>query len=410
MNAALPFLFLAKIGPENGFDFGADFFSTMAGQFLTIVFWMAVVPGFAGGALFAFYYLLSLPLRREQRARLFLDILETGLKNGQSPEHAIIAVSQTREPSVGVRFHLLAAWLERGLRLPEALEKVSGLLPPNVAATLRVGVELGDLARVLPACRALLGDGVSRVRKAHSYVFTLLFSSSTKIIGVCGVLLVFVVPKFEEIFKDLVEGAPLPKNFIFLAESRSWIALVLILISVLMWLGAVFYIAGPRLTAAVGGVFPRLGAWLSTASPWQRKRLQRDFTSLLAVFLDAGIPEERAVTLAAEGTANRVMRDRAARVAARLREGEKLTDAIRHMDDTGEFRWRLANAARGKIGFRATLGTWIEALDSKAFQQEQSAATVVTSCIVLFNGLVIGLIAVAMFQMLLGVLDTALLW
>ena len=49
-----------------------------------------------GGILIA-YICLTLPARRNQRASLFLDLLETGLRNGQSPERAIVAISETRD-------------------------------------------------------------------------------------------------------------------------------------------------------------------------------------------------------------------------------------------------------------------------------------------------------------------------
>ena len=62
------------------------------------------------------YFVFSLPLRRQERARFFLDLLESGLRQGRSPENVITSISQTRDPSVGVRFHLLAAHVASGWR------------------------------------------------------------------------------------------------------------------------------------------------------------------------------------------------------------------------------------------------------------------------------------------------------
>src|SRR5450830_1650226 len=69
------------------------------------------------GLAWVVYFLFSLPLRRLERARLFLDLMGAALKSGRNLEQTIVAISQTRESSVGVRFHLLAAHLEQGLRL-----------------------------------------------------------------------------------------------------------------------------------------------------------------------------------------------------------------------------------------------------------------------------------------------------
>jgi len=54
-------------------------------------------------------YLLSLPMRRQERARFFLDLLEQGLKEGRTPEQTLVSVSQSRDGSLGPRFHVLAA-------------------------------------------------------------------------------------------------------------------------------------------------------------------------------------------------------------------------------------------------------------------------------------------------------------
>ena len=61
--------------------------SHVAEGFLVWAFGLAV-PICALSALV--YYLMSLPLRRQERARFFLDLIETGLKAGTNVEHTIV--------------------------------------------------------------------------------------------------------------------------------------------------------------------------------------------------------------------------------------------------------------------------------------------------------------------------------
>src|SRR6185369_11338781 len=89
--------------------------------------------------------------------------------------------------------------------------------------------------------------------------------------------------------------------------------------------------------------------------PWLRKRMQRDFSTMLALLLDGGVPEEKALRLAAESTANRAFIARAGRAREDLRRGVKLTEAVQRLDRAGEFRWRLSNAAGPGHGFGAAL-------------------------------------------------------
>lgn len=141
----------------------------------------------------------------------------------------------------------------------------------------------------------------------------------------------------------------------------------------------------------------------------KHKKLLRAFSAMLAVLLDGGVPETEAVRLAGESTANEICRRRTRRVIAALEGGAKLDDAVRGFDDTGEFHWRLTNAVHARRGFLDALRGWHEALDAKAFQQEEAATHAITSGLVVVNGVVVGLIATAMFGMLVmilkGVLD-----
>ncbi len=78
-------------------------------QFIAI--FLSVVVGLIleAGILYGIYFLLTIPLRRDERARIFLDILQLGLKDGQTPEAAIINASTSNDKSFGARFHILAA-------------------------------------------------------------------------------------------------------------------------------------------------------------------------------------------------------------------------------------------------------------------------------------------------------------
>jgi type II secretory pathway component PulF len=144
--------------------------------------------------------------------------------------------------------------------------------------------------------------------------------------------------------------------------------------------------------------------WIAWRIPWKRKKLLRAFSAMLAVLLDGGVPEGIAMRLAGDCTANEICRRRAQRVIAALERGVKLDEAVRVFDDSGEFHWRLTNAIHARGGFLAALRGWHEALDAKAFQQEETATHAFTSGLVVMNGLVVGLIAVATYGMLVMML------
>jgi type IV pilus assembly protein PilC len=384
-------------------------FSVLLGFFLYLLVGLLPVVG----ALYVIYFLLTLPLRRNERASLFLDLLELGLTAGRTPEGSIADAAASRDRSLGARFHLVAAHLEQGARLDKALEEVPRLLPPQIRATLKIGERLGDLRRVIPACRLSLRGGVSNVRGALNYLLVLSFLATPFTIVVPLVLKIKVLPSFQAIFADMLAGAQMPAFTRFVFASSSAFIAIQIAIMGLVWLLTLGYLGGPRLRAWFARVLPGGASsidWLLCALPWRGKRLQRDFSAMLGTLLEAGLPEAEAIRFAGESTANNIFRHRAERASALLAQGVKLPEAIRALDDAGELRWRLANALRGTGGFAKALTGWHEALDAKAFQLEQTAAQLTTTVFVLLNGLIVACVMIGMFLPLIQLLNRATLW
>lgn len=384
--------------------------STALIQFLVPLLSFLTGLGFEAAIIYGVYFLITLPMRRNERTRLFLDLLELGIKDGQTAESAITSAASSNDASLGVRFHLLAAHLQNGMRLSEALEEVPRFLPPQVVAMLKTGERIGNVGKVLPACRRIADDGVSQVRGALNYVLILGFVVSPAAVVIPFILHVMVVPKFKEVFSTMLEGSQLPAFTRLVLASSGHVLLVQIIVMVATWFLLFAYIGGPRVYRWLRVILGGVPDWIHFHVPWRRKRLQRDFSAMLAVLLDAQVPEAEAVRLAGDSAANSVIQSRAETIGDRLAGGVKLPDAIRAMDDTGELQWRLANALRRGRGFLSTLAGWHEALDSKAFQQEQTAAQITTTALVLFNGIIVASIVIAMFLPLIALVNSATLW
>ena len=392
----------------------ADFFAS--GSFWFLLFLSPLALG-----AFVIYKGFSAPLRRQEQARMVLDLIETGFRQGQRPENTLMQAAGTNDRALSPQFQQLAALLREGLRLSQALDNVPNLLPPQVAATLRVGEEVGDVRKVLPACRDLLRDANSQTRSAFNY---LVISSMVLLLTMpvlTWILNVMVYPKFFEIL--YVYGESLPAVSLWVRRMSFWAAGAQLLIAFVLWGWVLFYMTGPRayrLVRTDGSAASRrpvykiplwdfigepLSPWrdrILYALPWRRRRLQRDFCATLAILLDAETPEPAAISLAAEATANHVFIQPARRALADLAAGKTLPMALRRFDHAGEFSWRLANASAQLAGFLSSLSGWMESLDAKAFQQEQTASQLITTGLVLGNGLVVGLTAAGVFTILIS--------
>jgi type II secretory pathway component PulF len=371
--------------------------------FLAGVFWYAVLILLPGGAFVVLmHFLLSLPMHRRDRALFFFDLLETVLQRGQPVEQAILSAAENHDRAIGIRFFMVAAHIENGARLGEALEKEPRFLPPQVNAMLAAGAKLGDLKKVLPACREVLRVAPDTVRTTMHYMVAILLLFAPAACLIISWQSAVVVPRFKEVFASLNTPVWPLAHFVF--AYTFWIIVFEMAVFVLLVSVAVIYLGGPGFVRWFQFRSVPVVDWIAWQIPWKRKKLQRAFSAMLAVLLDGGVPEPVAVQLAGDCTANEICRRRALRVTAALEKGVKLDEAVRAFDDTGEFHWRLTNATHARGGFLVALRGWHEALDAKAFQQEETATHVFTSGLVIMNGVVVGLIATSMFGMLIMML------
>src|SRR5262245_32945171 len=121
-------------------DFFADTFEWLVETYLRgmafgwgILFSLAAMLPFAV-LLYPIWLAVSASQRRQHRARSFIDLMQIGLKQGQTVEHTILSLSARRVQDLGVRFHLLAGWLEQGYRLSSGLAEVRRFLPAQINA------------------------------------------------------------------------------------------------------------------------------------------------------------------------------------------------------------------------------------------------------------------------------------
>jgi type II secretory pathway component PulF len=299
----------------------------------------------------------------------------------------------------------VAAYIEGGASLGEALEKVPRFLPPQINAILRAGEKIGDLKKVLPACREVLRIAPDTVRTTMHYMVAILLLFAPVTIWMICLISVMVIPRFKEVASATnVQLWPLT-TFVF--GNTLWLVTYEAVLFIMLVAAVMIYIGGPGLVRWFQFRSVPIVDWITWHVPWKQKKLLRTFSAMLAVLLDGGVPEAEAVWLAGDCTANEICRRRVQRVTAALERGIKLDDAVSAFDNSGEFHWRLANAIHAHGGFLNALRSWHEALDARAFQQEEATAHAVTSGLVILNGVVVGLIATAMFGILIAMVRAA---
>lgn len=408
MKPLVPFL-LAKLGSDFDSVPVADYrFTETAAAVLRMT-----AAGFATAVIllsfgYAFYFLQTLPWRRRERAAILMDVMESGTAAGGPLEQRLIDASATRDRLLPVRAHLLAAHLESGLPMAEALAKTPRLLPPPVQRLFELGIRHGILARLLPACRTALNEPPQSGWIIAQQVALSLLLAAVQCAAILGLLRVVILPKFRQILADLSGGdSPLNETLI---STAGWVSAANFAVCGLLALWMFARVGGPRLLGTPLLRNSRFFDALLRLVPWRRARMRRDFAAALAALLDAGVPEREAIADAGQVTGSPWYRDGATRAVHCLAHGVPLMDAVREVDDAGELRWRLANARHGRAGFRASLQGWLDGLDARAHAQEFAAAQGLFTIGLLVQGLAVGLAVAGFFGALIRIIDATLQW
>lgn len=353
------------------------------------------------------YQLLSLPYRRQERARLFVDLLESELKLGHAPEPAIIRLAGCQDASLSVRFFILAAYLAKGLKLDEALDRVPRFLPAGVSAVIQAGCRLGNLLQVLPACRYQLEAAADQSRKARNYLALSLMIFFPAWAAAVWLIATFILPRFELIAREMIGDYQLSWA---MRNVRDLIPFICVP-GLLLGAAAAASVAGQRMRLWFLNWLPAgFVDGLLNLFPWNHRRVRRDFSLTLALLLDHGVPEDQAVLHAGAATGNHRFRQLAERVANDLRAGARLPDALARLDNARELQWRWQVAARSLAPFARALDGWHEALNAQAVKAEISTANLVTSTLIVLNGVLVGLVVVGIFQFFVTIIEETALW
>lgn len=353
-------------------DTFASFFAGTLGWFVYL--------GTAFGIATLLYGQLRMPAYREGQARILARLLEFELQSGSTLENSLANLAQIPDKELSNCLRQLRFQLGSGQTWTQAIAQSWGA-SGHFGAFLDAGKAIADVPRMLRSYHQLKPDTESPSRTFQDYFYVLFSLSGPVCLAIVFILNIYVFPKFEEIYADMAEGQ-IAVSFQFLRESLPYLLAATSLIT-LIFLAVVFVqVASSWSPRMSGDSFDRL----FSLTPWARKRALRDFTLVLGILLDEGIPEEQAVLLAGRCANNKRVARRAQRMVEQLREGVSLEESLATMDPTHRLKWHFQNATGSSATFSEAFQGLNDSLDARAYQQEQAASQLMTTGVVLWNG------------------------
>jgi len=217
----------------------------------------------------------------------------------------------------------LGTGIEGGSTFSEALAQ-----HPKVFNRLYVNmVKAGELGGVLEVVLARLSEFMEKAQKIKGKVVAAMFYPAAVItvaIAILAILMIFVVPKFKEIFKDMLPGRDLPAFTNFVLSISDAIANNFIITFLLMVVAVVSFMAfirtrfGRRLFDKFQMNMPGLGPVISKVA------ISR-FTRTLGTLVSSGVPILQALTIVKETSGNVIVAEAVSAVHESVKEGETIT-------------------------------------------------------------------------------------
>jgi type IV pilus assembly protein PilC len=230
---------------------------------------------------------------------------------------------QERNPTLKRIIGELGVAIESGSTFSEALAQ-----HPKVFNRLFVNmVKAGEIGGVLEVVLARLSEFMEKAQKIKGKVIAAMFYPTAVItvaVVILAVLMVFVIPKFKDIFRDMLPGRPLPAFTQFVLNISDAIAnhfFVTGSVAIVCFIGLVAFIRtrfGRRAYDKFKLVMPVLGPVISKVA------ISR-FTRTLGTLVSSGVPILQALTIVKETSGNVIVGSAVGAVHESVKEGETIT-------------------------------------------------------------------------------------
>jgi type IV pilus assembly protein PilC len=313
------------------------------------------------------------------------------------------ALNTVREGTTNERFRAIlqdcAEQIQSGVPFSEALARHRDVFPSYYIGILRSAEITGQLDVVLDQLSLYIErdlEARSKVKSAFTYPAVVLVMSIVTVVILTG----FVLPRFTSFFKEFDAKLPLPTQIMldFSDFTQQW-----------WW--AILLVAGGLGTAVYlyqrspGGRLVRDKLFLRTpliGEIVQYAVIER-FCRIISAMMKAGVPLPEAMQAAIEGANNKVYERGLIEVRESMLEGEGIADPI-----IASELFPAAATQMLKVGEET--GTLDQQLDSAAayYAREldykiKRLTSLAEPAIIVFMGLVVGFVAVALVSAMYGV-------
>ena len=268
-------------------------------------------------------------------------------------------------------------------------------------------VKAGELGGVLEVVLNRLAEFQEKAQKVKGKVQSaMMYPAIVMVIAIIimGFLLVFIVPKFEQIFADMLGGKPLPLlTQIVVGASRAIQQNILLIIGGVVGLafGLKYAISTPK----GAGLFDQFMLKAPLFGELTRKNAISRFTRTLGTLVTSGVPILQALNITKETAGNAVISTAIAKIHDAVKEGESI---VRPMEASGVFPAMVISM----VDVGEETGQLPEMLlkvadlyDDEVDSAVAGLTSLMEPIMIVFLAVVVGSIVIALFLPLIGIIS-----
>src|SRR3989440_3284030 len=310
---------------------------------------------------------------------------------------------QERNPTLKSIISDLALSIEGGSTFSEALAQ-----HPKVFNRLFVNmVKAGELGGVLEVVLARLSEFMEKAQKIKGKVIAAMFYPVAVLIVATGILIILmvkVVPSFEQVFIGMAEGAQLPAfTRLVLGISRAVKDNILVTLAVVATFVIIFMIF--KRTKFGRHAFDKFKLKVPVVGPVVNKVAISRFTRTLGTLISSGVPILQALTIVKETAGNVIVSDAVNDVHESVKEGETITAPL---EASGVFPPMVISMV--DVGEQTgALPELLLKIAANYDQEVDNAVAAMTSLLepimIVFLAVVVGSIVIAMFLPLIDLMN-----
>jgi general secretion pathway protein F len=320
----------------------------------------------------------------QQMATLF----SAGLEIDRSLQ---IIITLTKRPKMRAIVEDLKARVEEGATLSEAIRRHPKAFGNVYSGMVHAGEAGGALGPILQR----LADFLERAHAARTQITSqLVYPTILTLAGGAAVivLLVFVVPRFAEIFSDLGQALPLPTQILLGVSGfvqRAWWALLGGV--VVAWL-----LFRQFLKRSEGRLWlDRLKLRLPLVGDLVKKVEVGRFSRTLGTLLSSGVPILQAMSIVRDTMTNRVLFDVVEDFAEAIRAGRSLAEPLSASDSFHPLATQLISVGEESGRLEEMLLQVADIFDEDVQTTIQRLTALVEPVIILAMGIVVGFIVLS---------------